>query len=150
MLDFLVAPPRSFEEAKNTSSQQKLKNHHTICLQVALQAWWHSRRWPLVMAWPIWLADGGVNLIHGDLGIPNPLQEAWRFVELLGEHRLELWRGCNTGTVCQPLTWTMLVCAWLLLLVAAIMELIPVADDNYTVPISAGIGAFLLLPVVSS
>ena len=32
-------------------------------------------------------------------------------------------------------------------LIAAIVELIPIADDNYTVPLSAGLAAFYLLPL---
>ena len=32
-------------------------------------------------------------------------------------------------------------------LIAAIVELIPIADDNYTVPLSAGLAAFFLLPL---
>lgn len=55
---------------------------------------------------------------------------------------VQYW-GCLELTLGLPVVWQRVA---LITLVSAILELVPIVDDNYSVPLSAALGTLLLFP----
>jgi ribulose-phosphate 3-epimerase len=131
---------------------------YVVLLATEILCFWRGSPAGLVALATLAAGDGLADLVGRRWGKSNPWQPGYP-KSIAGSLAFcgAAW-GASAGILAWMQYWDCLsafdvgnvgVRLAVVTLAAAIMELLPVADDNYTVPLSAGIGAFLLLPVVS-